>query len=107
MKKALSIALAAVATVSAAPAMAQFQKPEDAIKYRKAAFTVTAAPPFFLSKMPAKRMLGKCSLDGSRVCYSGHSTKTNGLVWHSSSVSKIGEKAKVFRFSFFSIIHIA
>lgn len=43
MKKALSIALAAVATVSAAPAMAQFQKPEDAIKYRKAAFTVTAA----------------------------------------------------------------
>lgn len=43
MKKALSIALAAVAIVSAAPAMAQFQKPEDAIKYRKAAFTVTAA----------------------------------------------------------------
>lgn len=43
MKKALSIALAAVAIVSAAPAMAQFQKPEDAVKYRKAAFTVTAA----------------------------------------------------------------
>lgn len=43
MKKALSIALAAAAIVSAAPAMAQFQKPEDAIKYRKAAFTVTAA----------------------------------------------------------------
>lgn len=43
MKKALSIALAAAAIVSASPAMAQFQKPEDAIKYRKAAFTVTAA----------------------------------------------------------------
>lgn len=43
MKKALSIALAAAALVSAAPAMAQFQKPEDAIKYRKASFTVMAA----------------------------------------------------------------
>ncbi|MGC4367075.1 c-type cytochrome [Hydrogenophaga sp. R2] len=43
MKKALSIALAAVALASAAPAMAQFQKPEDAVKYRKGAFTVMAA----------------------------------------------------------------
>lgn len=34
----LALALA-VATLSA-PAMAQFQKPEDAVKYRKAAFTV-------------------------------------------------------------------
>ena len=33
---------AAVATLSV-PAMAQFQKPEDAIKYRKAALTVMAA----------------------------------------------------------------
>jgi cytochrome c556 len=43
MKKALSIALAAAAIASAAPAMAQFQKPEDAVKYRKATFTVMAA----------------------------------------------------------------
>lgn len=43
MKKALSIVLAAGAIVSAAPAMAQFQKPEDAVKYRKASFTVMAA----------------------------------------------------------------
>ena len=43
MKKALSIALAALALASAAPAMAQFQKPEDAVKYRKASFTVMAA----------------------------------------------------------------
>lgn len=43
MKKALSIALAAAALASAAPAMAQFQKPEDAVKYRKGAFTVMAA----------------------------------------------------------------
>ena len=43
MKIAAPIALAvAIATLSA-PAFAQFQKPEDAVKYRKAAFTVTAA----------------------------------------------------------------
>lgn len=43
MKTLASLALA-VATVSlSAPAMAQFQKPEDAIKYRKAAMTVMAA----------------------------------------------------------------
>jgi cytochrome c556 len=43
MKTALSIALAALAVITAAPAMAQFQKPEDAVKYRKASFTVMAA----------------------------------------------------------------
>ncbi|MBQ0919664.1 MAG: cytochrome c [Hydrogenophaga sp.] len=43
MKTLASLALA-VATVSlSAPAMAQFQKPEDAIKYRKAAMTVMSA----------------------------------------------------------------
>lgn len=43
MKKAFSIAWAAVAIAAASPAMAQFQKPEDAVKYRKATFTVMAA----------------------------------------------------------------
>lgn len=39
--KHLMIAVAAVAGLSCAlPAAAQFQKPEDAVKYRKAAFTV-------------------------------------------------------------------
>ena len=43
MKIAAPIALAvAIATLSA-PAFAQFQKPEDAVKYRKAAFTVMAS----------------------------------------------------------------
>lgn len=43
MKTLASLALA-VATVSlSVPAMAQFQKPEDAIKYRKAAMTVMSA----------------------------------------------------------------
>lgn len=39
---ALSLAVA-VATLSALPAAAQFAKPEDAVKYRKGAFTVMAA----------------------------------------------------------------
>jgi cytochrome c556 len=42
--KRLFLALAAIAGLAAAvPAAAQFAKPEDAIKYRKAAFTVMAA----------------------------------------------------------------
>ncbi|MGY4831328.1 c-type cytochrome [Sphaerotilaceae bacterium SBD11-9] len=42
--KRLLLALAAVASLGTAlPAAAQFAKPEDAIKYRKAAFTVMAA----------------------------------------------------------------
>jgi cytochrome c556 len=42
--KALLTATAAIAGLcSALPAAAQFQKPEDAVKYRKAAFTVMAA----------------------------------------------------------------
>jgi cytochrome c556 len=42
MKLIASLALAVAAGTLAAPAMAQFQKPEDAIKYRKASFTVLA-----------------------------------------------------------------
>ena len=42
-KKHVAIALASIAAVCAAlPAAAQFQKPDDAVKYRKAAFTVMA-----------------------------------------------------------------
>jgi cytochrome c556 len=42
--KRLSLAVLAVAgVVTALPAAAQFAKPEDAVKYRKAAFTVMAA----------------------------------------------------------------
>lgn len=40
MKIIASLAFAAVAASVSLPAMAQFQKPEDAVKYRKAAFTV-------------------------------------------------------------------
>lgn len=42
MKKALVFA-AALSSLLALPAAAQFQKPEDAVKYRKAGFTVMAA----------------------------------------------------------------
>ncbi len=40
MKLLASLTLAAVVSTLSVPAMAQFQKPEDAVKYRKAAFTV-------------------------------------------------------------------
>ena len=43
MKKMLLAALATTATLASLPAAAQFQKPEDAIKYRQSAFTVMAA----------------------------------------------------------------
>jgi len=44
MKRSLSsILIAAAALATALPAAAQFAKPEDAIKYRKGAFTVMAA----------------------------------------------------------------
>ncbi len=42
--KAISFGIAVgAALLAAAPAAAQFQKPEDAVKYRKAAFTVMAS----------------------------------------------------------------
>lgn len=40
MKVFATLALAATVVAWTSPAMAQFQKPEDAVKYRKAAFTV-------------------------------------------------------------------
>jgi cytochrome c556 len=40
MNKFARILLAVAATAAAVPAMAQFQKPEDAIKYRQNAFFV-------------------------------------------------------------------
>ncbi len=40
MKKLITVASALMALMLALPAAAQFAKPEDAIKYRKAAFTV-------------------------------------------------------------------
>ncbi len=41
--KAIALVTLAAGLVTALPAAAQFQKPEDAIKYRKAAFTVMGA----------------------------------------------------------------
>ena len=43
MKKSVLALSTIVALLTALPAAAQFQKPEDAIKYRKAAFTVMGA----------------------------------------------------------------
>ena len=43
MKKLVTVATALLAVMLAVPAAAQFAKPEDAIKYRKASFTVMSA----------------------------------------------------------------
>ena len=43
MKPAFTAGLLLTAAALSTPALAQFQKPEDAIKYRKASFTVLAA----------------------------------------------------------------
>ena len=43
MKLLASLTLAAIVSTLSLPAMAQFQKPEDAIKYRKSVMTVQAA----------------------------------------------------------------
>lgn len=43
MKYAMSFASALLMLATSLPAQAQFAKPEDAIKYRKASFTVMAA----------------------------------------------------------------
>jgi len=43
MKKSILVAMAIAAAAAALPAAAQFAKPEDAIKYRKAAFTLMGA----------------------------------------------------------------
>jgi cytochrome c556 len=42
MKKLLVAIVATLGALASLPAAAQFQKPEDAVKYRKAAFTVMA-----------------------------------------------------------------
>lgn len=42
MQKIAPLVLALAAVAVSAPAMAQFQRPDDAIKYRKASFTVMA-----------------------------------------------------------------
>jgi cytochrome c556 len=43
MNRSILAALAVTAAAVSLPAAAQFQKPEDAVKYRKAAFTLMAA----------------------------------------------------------------
>jgi len=56
MKAILSIMSAALAFTLAAPAQAQFAKPEDAIKYRKASFTVMSTHFVRLSAMANGRV---------------------------------------------------
>ena len=43
MKKTIGLIAAVISTAMSLPAQAQFAKPEDAVKYRKASFTLLAA----------------------------------------------------------------
>ncbi len=56
MKSVLVVVAAITGLAAAMPAAAQFQKPEDAIKYRKAAFTVMAAHFSRIGAMAAGRV---------------------------------------------------
>ncbi|MDN3545005.1 cytochrome c [Kinneretia asaccharophila] len=61
MKQALLTLTATAGLLAALPAAAQFQKPEDAVKYRKAAFTVMAT---HFSRIGAMAQ-GRASFDGA------------------------------------------
>lgn len=56
MKSVFAVIAAVAGLATALPAAAQFQKPEDAIKYRKAAFTVMAAHFSRIGAMAAGRV---------------------------------------------------
>lgn len=69
MKTIAAMILAGVAATLSLPAAAQFAKPEDAIKYRKAAFTVMAAHFGRLGAMANGRMPfdAKAAADNAEV----------------------------------------
>ena len=56
MKTSIALILAAVAAAMALPASAQFAKPEDAVKYRKASLTVMGAHFFRVGAMASGRV---------------------------------------------------
>lgn len=73
MKTIATLALAALTAAAAAPAAAQtFQKPEDAIKYRRAALTVLAAHFGTLGAM----VNGRIPYDAAQAARSGDAINT-------------------------------
>jgi len=72
MKKLHVALLAALGVVASLPAAAQFQKPEDAIKYRQAAFTVMGNHVGRIGAMAA----GKAPFDAKAAADSAHIVAT-------------------------------
>jgi cytochrome c556 len=78
MKRLLLATVAAVGAMAALPAAAQFQKPEDAIKYRQSAFTVMANHVGRIGAMAA----GRAPFDAKAAAESAHIVNTlAGLPW--------------------------
>lgn len=103
MKKALSLFAALAALAAALPAQAQFQKPEDAVKYRKAAFTVMGA---HFSRLGAMAQ-GRAPFDAAaaaanievvaamaRLPFAGFADGTHGTEKGSAKASIWTERAK-------------
>lgn len=88
MKQFTRLMLATALVASGLPAMAQFQKPEDAVKYRQGAFTVMAAHFGRLGAMANGRMPfdAKVAQDNaalvevmSKLPFAGFTPDTQGL----------------------------
>ena len=72
MKRLLLATVAAVGAMAALPAAAQFQKPEDAIKYRQSAFTVMGNHVGRIGAMAA----GRAPFDAKAAAESAHIVAT-------------------------------
>lgn len=72
MNRLLSASLATIAVLASLPAAAQFQKPEDAIKYRQAAFTVMGNHVGRIGAMAA----GRAPFDAKAAAESAHIVNT-------------------------------
>jgi cytochrome c556 len=103
MKQALLTLTATAGLLAALPAAAQFQKPEDAVKYRKAAFTVMAT---HFSRIGAMAQ-GRAPFDGaaaaanaeivadlSKLPFAGFVEGTSGTEKGSPKANVWSERAK-------------
>lgn len=72
MNRLLSASLATIAVLASLPAAAQFQKPEDAIKYRQSAFTVMGNHVGRIGAMAA----GRAPFDAKAAAESAHIVST-------------------------------
>ena len=103
MQRLLLTAAAVVGLATALPAAAQFQKPEDAVKYRKAAFTVMATHFGRLGAMANGRMPYDAAVaaanagvvvDMSKLPYAGFVEGTSGTEKGAPKANVWTERAK-------------